>query len=178
MIEQMDVGMIFLTTVIIAPVMEELVFRKYLVDRLVPYGQKTAVVLSGLFFGTVSWKFLSVFLCAHSWVVFAWMYSTPDASAYNHCMHMLINLLGGVLPVVLSRSADAGKSVCVSGLWIPEHFCLRQHGDRCDSFWHPITSDPLVFRWVHREENMAAYLPEGTWSLVLSGWKCSAVFTG
>ena len=36
-IGQMDVGMIILTSVIIAPVMEELVFRKYLVDRLVPY---------------------------------------------------------------------------------------------------------------------------------------------
>ena len=60
-IGQMDVGMIILTSVIIAPVMEELVFRKYLVDRLVPYGQKTAVVLSGLFFGLFHGNFYQFF---------------------------------------------------------------------------------------------------------------------
>ena len=62
--------MIILTSVIIAPVMEELVFRKYLVDRLVPYGQKTAVVLSGLF-SDFSMEILSVFMRQSFGAVFA-----------------------------------------------------------------------------------------------------------
>ncbi len=97
-IDQMDVGMIILTAVIIAPVMEELVFRKYLVDRLVPYGQKTAVVLSGLFFWSFSWKLYQFFYAA---------------------------ILGGCLP---GCTAPPGASVtillciCLSICWA--EFCL------------------------------------------------------
>ena len=108
-IGQMDLGMVFLTAVLIAPVMEELVFRKYLVDRLVPYGQKTAVLLSGLFFGLFHGNFYQFFYAAVLGAVFAWLYSTTGRIRYNIALHMLINLMGGVLPMVLSQGSEAGN---------------------------------------------------------------------
>ena len=154
-IDQMDVGMIILTAVIIAPVMEELVFRKYLVDRLVPYGQKTAVVLSGLFFWSFSWKLLPVFLRGHSWRVFAWMYSTTGRIRYNIVMHMLINLLGGVLPVVLSRSADAGNLFAFLGYGFLNIFAYVSMVIAVILLASHYRQIHWFSGWVYREENMA-----------------------
>ncbi|RHP45300.1 CPBP family intramembrane metalloprotease [Clostridium sp. OM02-18AC] len=109
LVDQMDLEMLVLTTVIIAPVMEELMFRKYLVERLVPYGQKTAVLFSGLLFGLFHGNFYQFFYAAILGAVFAWIYSSTGRLRYNIALHMCINFLGGVLPVVLSRAADSGN---------------------------------------------------------------------
>ena len=38
-------------TVILAPVFEEILFRKLICDRVVQYGQRKAILISGLLFG-------------------------------------------------------------------------------------------------------------------------------
>ena len=58
----MKLWMVVVLTVFLAPIMEELMFRKMLVDRLVPFGQKTAVIVSGLSFGLFHGNFHQ-FLC-------------------------------------------------------------------------------------------------------------------
>ena len=39
--------------VLCAPILEELIFRKLLIDRTVRYGEKTAILFSGIFFGAL-----------------------------------------------------------------------------------------------------------------------------
>ena len=153
-IGQMDVGMIILTSVIIAPVMEELVFRKYLVDRLVPYGQKTAVVLSGLFFGLFHGNFYQFFYATILGAVFAWMYSTTGRIRYNIAMHMLINLLGGVLPVVLSRSSDAGNLFAFLGYGCLNIFAYVSMVIAVIILASHYRQIHWFSGWVRREENM------------------------
>ena len=55
-----------LTTVIMAPVVEELFFRKLVMDRLLGYGQKAAIIMSGIMFGMAHGNFPS-FLCLWHW---------------------------------------------------------------------------------------------------------------
>ena len=50
-----------LFTVILAPIMEELIFRKALVDRAIVYGDKATVLLSGLMFGLFHGNFHQFF---------------------------------------------------------------------------------------------------------------------
>ncbi len=154
-LDQMDVGSIFITTVIIAPVMEELMFRKYLVDRLVPYGQKTAVILSGLFFGLFHGNFYQFFYAAALGMVFAWVYSSTGRIRYNILLHMCINLTGGVLPVVLSRAADAGSILALLGsgcLNIFAYVSMVLAVILLASYYRKI---PWFTGWVYREESMA-----------------------
>ena len=40
-----------LTVGVLAPIVEELVFRKFLIDRVVKYGEWVAIITSGLMFG-------------------------------------------------------------------------------------------------------------------------------
>ncbi|WP_432628333.1 CPBP family intramembrane glutamic endopeptidase [Brotaphodocola sp.] len=104
LITGMHVGVVFLTTVLIAPVMEELMFRKYLIDRLVPFGQKTAVVLSGLSFGLFHGNCFQFFYATMLGMVFAYLYSTTGRIRYNIALHMIINFVGGVIPILLADS--------------------------------------------------------------------------
>ena len=154
-LEHMDVGVIFVTTVIIAPVMEELMFRKYLVDRLVPYGQKTAVILSGLFFGLFHGNFYQFFYAAALGMVFAWIYSSTGRIRYNILMHMCINLMGGVLPVLLSRASDAGSILAFLGYGFLNIFSYVSMVIAVILLASHYRQIPWFTGWVYREESMA-----------------------
>lgn len=114
----MSIWMIALTTVVIAPVMEELMFRKYLVDRLVPYGQKTAVILSGVLFGLFHGNFYQFFYATALGMIFAYIYSSTGRIRYNIILHMLINIVGGVISMLLARGMDQGSAAAYAGMQI------------------------------------------------------------
>lgn len=119
MIDVMNPWMMFLTTVVIAPVMEELMFRKFLIDRIVPFGQKTAVVVSGIAFGLFHGNFYQFFYACFLGMIFAYLYSSTGRLRYNVMLHMMVNMVGGVVPVVLLQQADefsAGAFLAVLGI--------------------------------------------------------------
>lgn len=83
--------------VICAPVLEELVFRKLVVDRAVRYGQGTAVVLSGLMFGLFHGN-LNQFMYATALGMFlAFLYVKTGKLKITIAIHMLINLMGSIV---------------------------------------------------------------------------------
>ena len=47
--------------VLLAPIVEELVFRKYVIDRMYPYGEKTAIFLSATVFAVMHGNLNQVF---------------------------------------------------------------------------------------------------------------------
>lgn len=100
---EMDIGLLFVTTVVIAPVMEELMFRKYLVDRLVPYGQLTAVLFSAVGFGLFHANFYQFFYAFALGAVFAYIYSSTGRIRYTILLHMLVNVMGGPVSALLLR---------------------------------------------------------------------------
>ena len=101
MLGEMNPWVMILTTVVIAPVMEELMFRKFLIDRLVPYGQKAAVLISGLAFGLFHGNFFQFFYACMLGGIFAYLYSSTGRIRYNNLLHMIINAVGGVVPILL-----------------------------------------------------------------------------
>ena len=77
--------------VLCAPVAEELIFRKLLIDRLAQYGEGVAVLFSGLMFG------LFHGLC------FGFIYVKTGNIRYTIGLHMLVNFLGSVLGVAILK---------------------------------------------------------------------------
>lgn len=108
LVDTIDPWMMFLTTVLIAPVMEELMFRKFLVDRIVPFGQKTAVVVSGVAFGLFHGNFYQFFYACILGMIFAYLYSSTGRLRYNILLHMIINTLGGLVPLLITQGASEG----------------------------------------------------------------------
>jgi len=92
-----------LVVVILAPLLEELLFRKQLIDRLAPYGEKTAVLFSGLTFGLFHMNLYQFFYAFLLGMLFAYVYLRTRKLRYNVSLHMVINFIGSVVaPAMLS----------------------------------------------------------------------------
>ncbi|MCM1193689.1 MAG: CPBP family intramembrane metalloprotease [Butyrivibrio sp.] len=93
-------------TVLCAPIMEEFVFRKLIVDRAARYGQGVAVVISGLMFGLFHGNLNQFLYAAVIGMFFAYLYVKTGNLKITISLHMLFNFIGGFLPTVLMRKID------------------------------------------------------------------------
>lgn len=87
----------FVLMVIVAPVMEEYVFRKILVDRTLCYGQGVAVVMSGLMFGLFHGNLNQFAYAVVLGGFFAFFYVKTGNLKVTIGMHAIINFLGSVV---------------------------------------------------------------------------------
>jgi len=116
----------FLFVVIVAPIMEEFVFRKLLIDRLHVYGGKTAVIVSALCFGLFHGNFSQMLYAALLGLVMGYMYLKTGRLRYTIALHMTINFMGGiVVPWMITKidfnalaAAYDLKEVMASGIWM------------------------------------------------------------
>lgn len=97
-----------LVIAIAAPIAEELIFRKALMDKLGRYGDKTAIVVSAvafsLFHGNII-QFIYAFLVG---LVLGYVYRKSGNILYSIILHILINFNGTVLSqIVLQKSGMA-----------------------------------------------------------------------
>ena len=90
-----------LVTVVCAPIMEELIFRKLLIDRAIRYGEGIAIMLSGIMFGLFHGN-LSQFIYAFTLGIFlGFIYIRTGNVKYTIILHMIINFVGTVASVFI-----------------------------------------------------------------------------
>lgn len=92
----------FLIVVIIGPVMEELIFRKVLIDRTIVFGDWTAILLSGMIFGLAHGSFEQLFYAFGSGCLYAYIYIKTGKVRYTISLHMVTNFLTGFLLILIS----------------------------------------------------------------------------
>ena len=108
--------------VLLAPALEEWIFRKLLVDRTIRYGEGTAIFLSGLMFGLFHGnlnQFVYTFLVGAFW---AFIYVKTGRLRYTIYLHMALNFMGSVgsLFFLDAISTLEGGSSAINGF----HFLL------------------------------------------------------
>lgn len=103
MAEQTSTVGFFVVVVIIAPIMEELLFRYFLVDKLRPYGERVAVLLGGLFFGLFHGNLEQFFYTALVGAAFTYIYLKTGKIIYTIIFHMIMNFLSGFVPTLLTK---------------------------------------------------------------------------
>jgi len=92
--------------VILAPVIEEYIFRKQLIDRMHIYGEKLAVLTSAVMFGLFHGNLSQLFYAFALGLVFGYVYLKTGKLRYSIALHMLINFLGSVVgPFFLEKLA-------------------------------------------------------------------------
>ena len=84
-----------------APIFEELVFRKLIVDRLIKYGEFIAVFTSGLTFGLFHGNFQQFFFAFALGLLFAFVYVRTGRIRYTIGLHMTINMTTSVITAFL-----------------------------------------------------------------------------
>ena len=88
------VNLIFL--VILIPIIEELVFRKLICDKLLPLGEGYAVFISAAIFGLIHRNLFQFFYAFLTGMLFSYIYVKTGRIRYTVSIHMLINLIGTV----------------------------------------------------------------------------------
>lgn len=87
---------------ICAPIVEEIVFRKILLDRLKCYGDVTAIVVSGLCFGLYHGNIAQFLYASALGCIFAYVVIKTGDIKNSMLLHICINLLGtAILPQVI-----------------------------------------------------------------------------
>ncbi len=108
--------LVIAVTVFVAPVAEELLFRKFLIDRIGAYGEGMAVLLSGLLFGLAHGNFSQFFYTFAIGCLWAYVYVKTGNIGYTIAFHMMFNLIGGGI-VLLLANASMGAAEPGSLLW-------------------------------------------------------------
>ena len=86
---------------ITAPIVEEMVFRKLLIDRVVKYGEWVAILTSGIMFGLFHGNFSQFFFATLLGGFFAYIYVRTGKIWYTMFLHATVNLTTSVITMAL-----------------------------------------------------------------------------
>ena len=98
--------LVIIITTVFAPIVEELLFRKFIIDRTVQFGEKTAILFSGLSFGLFHMNLYQFFYAFGIGVLLAYIYIRTGKVRYSIFLHVGVNLIGSVLVPFLLRQSD------------------------------------------------------------------------
>ncbi len=86
----------FIFLCVCAPIFEELIFRKWMMDRLVPYGEVFAIVMTGVMFGLFHGNFSQFFYTMTVGFVWGYVYLKSGKIQYSILLHMAMNIMGSL----------------------------------------------------------------------------------
>ncbi len=93
----------FIFAVLLAPLMEELIFRKLLIDRIGRIDKRTALFFSALAFGLFHGNFYQFFYAYGLGLLFGFIYIKTGRIRYTVGLHMIINFLGTVVSAAVLK---------------------------------------------------------------------------
>lgn len=106
-----DMPLRILAVGILAPIFEELIFRKLLIDHLYKYGEFFAIAASGLTFGMFHGNFQQAIYATLLGFLWAFVYVRTGKIRYSIAMHMVINMSTSAITVyLLGKFMEYGPS--------------------------------------------------------------------
>ena len=99
----MDIWVVFVCVGIIAPIIEELFFRKMLIDRLRPHGEMACLIVSSLFFGLFHQNIGQFFYAFGMGLVLAHLYYHSGKYHLAVIIHAIFNITG-IIPILFYDS--------------------------------------------------------------------------
>lgn len=91
-----------LFVVILAPILEEIVFRGIICKRLLALGEGFAIILSGAFFALLHGNLYQLFYAFTLGCMFGFVYVKTGKIIYSIIYHVFINFMGTVIPTLLN----------------------------------------------------------------------------
>lgn len=89
--------------VILAPILEEVFFRKIVCQRLLPLGEGFAIVLSSIFFALCHGNFFQIFYAFALGCLFSLIYVKTGKLRYTVILHMAVNFMGSLVSSLILK---------------------------------------------------------------------------
>ena len=105
LIESSDLWITIPLVAVAGPVVEELLFRKFLIDRVSMYGDKIAIVVSAIAFGLFHGNLYQILYAAVLGLLLAYVYTRTRNILYPILLHVAVNLFS-TLSVLLIPFQD------------------------------------------------------------------------
>ena len=108
-VDNMSPITMILFAAILAPIWEELLFRKFIIDRVVNYGEVTAMLMSGVMFGLYHGNLAQ---CTYAFAIgcfLAFIYIRTGRIGYTIAIHMFINGFSTILTKFMLNGINIGE---------------------------------------------------------------------
>lgn len=109
-------GLYLVIAGLIAPVMEELIFRKLLLDRLRPFGDRWAILISALAFGLFHMNLYQFFYATALGLIFGGVVLKTGKVWHGMLLHAIVNLSSPALNALMA-TGTVGTAVSAILIW-------------------------------------------------------------
>lgn len=103
LITEAPIWLVFILVVVVAPIIEEFIFRKLMIDRLSRFGDVTAIIVSAVAFGLFHGNFYQFFYAAFLGLLLGYLYCKSGKIGYTIVFHAIINFLGSVAVIPILK---------------------------------------------------------------------------
>lgn len=110
-----------IVAVILAPIFEELLFRKAIIDRTAKYGEGISIVFSGFMFGLFHGNFNQFAYAMFLGMFFGYIYIKTKNILYPITLHFITNFMGSIIPMLVmnytryTEYAEKSEELMASG---------------------------------------------------------------
>lgn len=105
LINSTDLWLNLILISLIGPIFEEIIFRKILIDRTIKYGPLTSILVSAIIFGLIHGNLNQFCYTVLVGGFFAYVYIKTGQIKYSIGLHIILNMLGSVLSMIVNNSA-------------------------------------------------------------------------
>ncbi len=141
MIAGSPLWLVLIFTVILAPIFEELIFRKLIIDRISRFGDGLAITVSAIAFGLFHGNFYQLFYAVALGFILGFMYAKTRDIKYPIIMHAIINFFGSVVAMLIgermvrfeemldsiSKKIEVDMSIFMQDMMIVGSYALLQY---------------------------------------------------
>lgn len=105
LINSTDLWLNLILISLIGPIFEEIIFRKILIDRTIKYGPLASILVSAIIFGLNHGNLNQFCYTVLVGGFFAYVYIKTGQIKYSIGLHIILNMLGSVLSMIVNNSA-------------------------------------------------------------------------
>ena len=99
---------------ILSPIIEEMMFRGVMLNKLRRYGDKVAIITTAILFGLFHANFSQFFYAVALGMIFAYVALKTGTIKYSIILHIIVNMMGSViLPAVIGDGSNIAAVGCV-----------------------------------------------------------------
>ena len=107
----------FLYTSIGAPIVEEIIFRKILLNKVRRFGDLPAILITGIAFGLFHMNLAQIFYAAALGIIFAYVTLRTNTIRYSILLHIIVNTIGATLAPMAVREGNL-VLITLLGIWV------------------------------------------------------------
>lgn len=105
-VNEIPMYLIFILMVVIGPIVEELIFRKLMIDRLSIYGDRMAIIFTAIAFGLIHANLYQFFYATLLGILLGYVYTRTGKIKHTILLHMIVNFMGSIIVLPVQDAAN------------------------------------------------------------------------